>query len=113
MRPRSCWKFRSSRTSFAPMRLALLAFTILLASQTARAVTAYEALRILGKQKSEALLDNVTEVRGEKGAPQPHVWKILVKDAAARGGAKEFSVQGSKLAGEQAAHASGSPMNMS
>ena len=95
------------------MRTALLAFAILLASQTARAATAYEALRILGKQKSEALLDNVTEVRGEKGAPQPHVWRILVKDAAARGGAKEFSVQGSRVAGEQAARATGSPMNMS
>ena len=95
------------------MRLALLAFCIVLASQTARAVTAYEALRILGKQKSEALLDNVTEVRGEKGAPQPHVWKILVKDAGARGGAKEFSVQGTKLTGEQAAKAAGAPMNMS
>ena len=95
------------------MRLALLAFTIVFASQAARAVTAYEALRILGKQKNEALLDNVTEVRGEKGAPQPRVWKILVKDAAARGGAKEFSVQGSKLAGERPANASGTPMNMS
>jgi hypothetical protein len=94
------------------MRLALLAFSIVLASQTARAITAYEALRVLGKQKSETLLDNVTEVRGEHGAPQPHVWKIIVKDAAARGGAKEFSVQGSKLAGEQAARAGGAPMNM-
>ena len=95
------------------MRTALLAFTILLASHAARAATAYEALRVLGKQKSEALLDNVTEVRGEKGAPQPRVWKILVKDAAARGGAKEFSVQGTRVTGEQAARASGAPMNMS
>ena len=95
------------------MRTALLAFTILLASQAARAATAYEALRVLGKQKHEALLDNVTEVRGDKGAPQPHVWRILVKDAAARGGAKEFSVTGNRVTGEQAARASGSPMNMS
>lgn len=95
------------------MRPALFAFALLLASPAARAATAYEALRVLGKQKSEALLDNVTEVRGEKGTPQPHVWKILVKDAAARGGAKEFSVQGNRVTGEQAARASGAPMNMS
>ena len=95
------------------MRPALFAFALLLASPAARAATAYEALRVLGKQKSEALLDNVTEVRGEKGTPQPHVWKILVKDAAARGGAKEFSVQGNRVTGEQAARAGGAPMNMS
>ena len=95
------------------MKLALLTFSIALASQAAHAATAYEALRILGKQKSEALLDNVTEVRGEKGAPQPRTWRIVVKDAAARGGAKEFSVQGSKLVGEQAARSAGAPMNMS
>ena len=95
------------------MRLALLAFTILVAAQTAGATTAYEALRILGKQKSEALLDNIIEVRGDKGAPQPRVWKIVVKDAAARGGAKEFSVQGTRFAGEQASRTGGAPMNMS
>jgi hypothetical protein len=95
------------------MRPALLAFTLLVAAQTARAATAYEALRILGKQKSEALLDNIVEVRGEKGAPQPRVWKITVKEATARGGAKEFSIQATRLAGEQAAQAGGAPMNMS
>jgi hypothetical protein len=95
------------------MRSALLAFTLLVAAQPAGAATAYEALRILGKQKSEALLDNTIEVRGDKGAPQPHVWKITVKDATARGGAKEFSIQATRLAGEQAAQAGGSPMNMS
>ena len=94
------------------MRPALLAFAVILAAQSAHAATAYEALRTLGKQKGEALLDNVTEMHGENGMPQPRVWKILVKDTAARGGAKEYSVQGGKLAGEQAARASGSPMNM-
>jgi len=94
------------------MRKALLAFAILLASQAARAATAYEALRVLGKQKSEALLDNVTEVRGENGAPEPRVWKIIVKSATG-GGGKEFSVQGNRLAGERSARAEGSPMNMS
>ncbi len=95
------------------MRLALLAFTTLLATQTVRATTAYEALRILGKQKNEALLDNIIEMRGDKGSPQPRVWKIIVKDATARGGAREFSVQGTRLTGEQAAQTTGAPMNMS
>lgn len=95
------------------MRIALLALAILLASQAARATTAYEALRVLGKQKSEALLDRITEVRGEKGAPQPRVWKITVKDAAAKGGAKEYSVQASRVSGEQSSQSGGATMNMS
>ncbi len=93
------------------MRPALLALSIVLASKTAWAATAYEALRILGKQKGEAVLDSVVEVRGDNGAPQPKVWKIIAKDA--RGGTREYSVSGAKLAGEKSAGGGGAPMNMS
>lgn len=95
------------------MRPTLLIFTLILATQTARAATAYEALRILGNKNGEAVLDNITEVHGEKGSPQPSVWKVLVKDSAARGGAREFSITGARFTGEQAARGGGSPMNMS
>ena len=97
------------------MRIALVVITLLFAMHPARGATAYEALRVLGKQKGEALLDSVIEVRGDKGKPQPAVWKVTVKDATARGGAKEYSVQGSRLTGEQMpiAKTAGSPMNMS
>ena len=95
------------------MRTALLAFAIIIASQSARAATAYEALRILGEKKGEAFLDNTTEVRGEKGAPEPKVWKITVKNSAASTNGKIFSVQGKQIAGDRPAAASGAALNMS
>ena len=94
------------------MRKALFAFAILLASQAARAATAYEALQTLGKQKGETVLDNVTEVRGEKGAPEPRTWKIVVKNAGSRAGGKEYSVQGKQITSERAASPSGATLNM-
>ena len=95
------------------MRTALLAIAFIIASQSARAATAYEALRILGEKKGEAFLDNTTEVRGEKGAPEPKVWKITVKNSAASTNGKNFSVQGKQIAGDRAAAASGAALNMS
>jgi hypothetical protein len=97
------------------MRIALLAFVLALAPASVRAATAYEALRILGKQRGEAVLDNVTELRGTKGAPQPREWKIIVAGSASRGGTKEFTVEGTRLVGEKAAlfKTGGAPMNMS
>ena len=95
------------------MRTALLVIASIIASQAAHAATAYEALRILGEKKGEAFLDNTTEVRGEKGAPEPKVWKITVKNSAASTNGKIFSVQGKQIAGDRAAAASGAALNMS
>ena len=97
------------------MRTALLAILLAFASQSVRATTAYEALRILGKQRGEAVLDTVTEVRGLRGAPQPGSWKIIANDSKSRSGVKEFDVQGTKLLGEKspASRTAGAPMNMS
>ena len=94
------------------MTKVLVAFAVLLASQAARAATAYEALQILGKQKGEGVLDNVTEVRGDKGAPEPRTWKITARNPAGRGGAKEYSVAGKQITAERAASADGAALNM-
>lgn len=85
------------------MRKALLTLSIAtaLACPSLRGATAYEALRVLGKQGGESLLDSVTEVRGSNGVPQPREWKIIVKDSATRGGAREYDVQGTKLLGKK------------
>ena len=95
------------------MRTAILAFSIILASQAARAATAYEALRVLGEKKGEAFLDNTTEVRGEKGAPEPKSWKITVKSAAGSTNGKTYTVQGKQLVGDRAATAESTALNMS
>ena len=95
------------------MRTALLAFAVIIASQAARAATAYEALRVLGEKKGESFLDNTTEVRGDKGAPEPKSWKITVKSAAGSASGKTFSVQGKQIAGDRAGRAEGASLNMS
>lgn len=80
----------------------------------ASAATAYEALRVVGKQKSDALLDRVIEVRGTKGVPQPRSWKVVVLDDKAANGTREFDVQGANLGPEKTPQAvgAGRPMNM-
>ncbi len=95
------------------MRTALLAFAVTIASHAAHAATAYEALRVLGEKKGEAFLDNTTEVRGDKGSPEPKSWKVTVKSAAGSTNGKIFTVQGKQLAGDRAGRAEGSALNMS
>ncbi len=95
------------------MRTALLAFAVAIASQAAHAATAYEALRVLGEKKGEAFIDNTTEVRGEKGAPEPKSWKITVKSAAGSVNGKTFTVQGKQLSADRAARTEGASLNMS
>ena len=95
------------------MRTALLALAVIVASHAARAATAYEALRVLGEKKGEAFLDNTTEMRGDKGAPEPKSWKITVKSAAGSTSGKTYTVQGKQIAGERAGRAEGAALNMS
>lgn len=63
--------------------------------------SAYEALRVVGKERGDAVLDGVIEVRGFKGAPDPAIWKVVVREKQARGGVREFDVRGSKIVGER------------
>lgn len=83
------------------MKLALFGLLSLVAVH-AHGATAYDALGTVGKQRGEKLLDQVTEVRGINGAPQPKEWLIIVADKEARGGVREFGVQGTKIGAERA-----------
>jgi hypothetical protein len=97
------------------MKTLLCGLLSLSALAGASAGTAYEALRVVGKARGEAVLDRVIEVRGSKGAPQPKTWKVVVLDDKAPSGAREFDVQGTTIAGERVPQAvvPGEPMNMS
>jgi hypothetical protein len=64
-------------------------------------MSAYEALRLVGKEKGQPLLANLVEMRGVDGAPQPAQWILVFRDETARGGVREFSVAGSVIAGER------------
>jgi hypothetical protein len=90
--------------------LSLLGF----AAIHAHGATAYDALGVVSKQRGEKTMDRVTEVRGINGASQPKEWVVVVSDKEARGGVREFGVQGTKLASERTptGRAVGAPMNM-
>jgi len=63
--------------------------------------TAYEALQVVKQSRGDAVLKNLVEVRGETGQPQPQSWTILMSDASARGGVREFVVTGGEIASER------------
>ncbi len=96
------------------MKILLCGLLSLTAVAGYSAGTAYEALRVVGKARGDALLDRVIEVRGTKGAPQPKTWKIAVLDDKAPNGVREFDVQGTSISGERTPQAvgGGDPMNM-
>ena len=64
-------------------------------------VTAYEALISVGRQKGNAYLDNLVEMRAIEGLPQPEQWTMIFRDASARGGLREFVVSSKGIASER------------
>ena len=64
-------------------------------------VGAYEALVSVGRQKGNAYLDSLVEMRAVEGTPQPEQWTLLFRDASARGGMREFVVSGKGIASER------------
>ena len=90
-----------------PMRKVLLgsiAATIISAIP-AFAATAYDAMRTVGKEKSEAVLEKITEVRGLHGSPQPTTWRISTRETS-------YDVRSAKLASTSAGRPL-TPLNLS
>ena len=63
--------------------------------------TAYQALRVLGRERPQVGLTRVIEVAGVNASPQPTVWKIVLDDQTARGGVREFEVSNDKVTSEK------------
>ncbi len=63
--------------------------------------TAYDALRLIGKDNRD-LLNHVVEAKGSNGQPQPVVWTIVIDDQTARGGVREFEVSKGRIVSEHA-----------
>lgn len=59
--------------------------------------SAYKALRVLGNERGSKMLEHVVEVQGRNGTPQPSIWKIILDDPSARGGVREFEVEGGRI----------------
>lgn len=81
------------------MRKSLLVATLLACPAFAFADfdTAYKALRVFGKARGDSVLNQVVELRGRSGMPQPQVWKITAADPGARGGIQEAEVQRGRI----------------
>jgi len=82
--------------------LRVLLFSFSLATACAAApVTAYEALISVGRQKGNAFLDSLIEMRAVEGAPQPQQWTALFRDPSARGGLREFVITDKGVSSER------------
>jgi len=82
------------------MKLALIV-ALLLPGAALGSETAYQALRTVGKERSQAFLNSVVEVKGRNGAPQPITWSILLNDPLARGGVREIEVAKGHIVSER------------
>ena len=65
-------------------------------------LTAYDALKVVGKQVSRVALGRVISVTGVDGDPQPTRWSILVVDRHAAEGVREFQVANGRVVADGA-----------
>ena len=72
-----------------------------LSMTTGLGATAYEALQVIRGSRGDSVLNQLIEVRGESGQPQPQSWTILMNDSTARGGIREFVVANGKIVSER------------
>ena len=73
--------------------------------------TAYTALRLVGKTLGADAINQVVEVSGRDGKPQPTVWKIVLKDGA---GSKEVEVVNGRIGAQRplSRPAAGAPIKL-
>ena len=58
--------------------------------------TAYEALRVVGRELGRDALHQIVSIAGTRGDPQPEKWKIVVEDPQGRG-VREFEIVDGKI----------------
>jgi hypothetical protein len=94
---------RRNRCSISRMRKwlpVLLLFATPLWAQ--EQFSAYDALRVLGRESGRDSVDHVISVVGVNGAPQPERWKVLVDDPRARGGVSEIEIADGQIVSQRA-----------
>ena len=88
-------QFRVMWRSFAAL---LLLVTPALAQENA---TAYEALRVVGRQFGRGALNHIVSITGVRGEPQPEKWKIILENPGARGGVREVEIADGRIASDR------------
>src|SRR5437762_13514352 len=63
--------------------------------------TAYEALRVAGRQLGREALNHIVMITGVEGNPQPEKWKIIFEDRDARGGVREAEIADGRITSER------------
>ena len=63
--------------------------------------TAYKALRTIGQLRGEKALNQVIEISGQSGRPQPVDWQITLVDPTARGGVRELDIVSGLISSER------------
>jgi hypothetical protein len=81
-----CWMWR------VWVGLLLLATPVLAESNA----TAYEALRVVGREFGHDAVQQIVSITGTKGDPQPEKWKIVMEDPQGRG-VRELEIADGKI----------------
>jgi hypothetical protein len=63
--------------------------------------TAYDALKLVGRQLNRGYLSRIVSVNGVDGDPQPTKWNILIADRGAPGGIREVQVANGRIVSNQ------------
>ena len=88
---------RRNRCSILAMWRAWVGLLLLAAPALAEEnATAYEALRVVGREVGRDALHQIVSITGSRGDPQPDRWKIVVEDPKGRG-LRELNIVDGKI----------------
>ena len=86
-----------------PKLTTLFAILFIASSAVAQELpTAYDALRLVGRQLNRAYLKRIISVNGVDGDPQPTKWNVLIADRSAPNGVREVQVANGRIISNQA-----------
>ena len=104
-RPKTRWTLAESTVQFCWMWRAYIGLLLLAAPAWAdENATAYEALRVVGREFGRDALHQIVSITGTKGNPQPEKWKIVLEDPQG-GGVREVEVADGNIASDGTAQA--------
>src|SRR5947209_19260307 len=102
-RPKTRWTLAESTVQFCWMLRACIGLLLLAAPAWAdENATAYEALRVVGREFGRDALHQIVSITGTKGNPQPEKWKIVLEDPQG-GGVREVEVADGNVASDDRA----------
>jgi len=97
MRVKTQWTLAETAVQFWRMWRAWVGLLLFTAPALAEEnTTAYEALRVVGREVGRDAVHQIVSITGTRGDPQPEKWKIVVEDPQG-GGVRELQVADGKV----------------